>query len=67
MKLKLKSEIYNLDTLDNLSVNCIAILQDGEYWIEILEDNTYFVPDGWEGFRTNNLIDAISNLNSIKE
>jgi hypothetical protein len=72
MKLILRNEIYNLDTLDNISADCIGIIQDiewwneGPYWIEILE-NGYFVPDGWEGFKTNNLIEAINFLNSIKE
>jgi hypothetical protein len=52
--------------LNNISDNTDAVLIDEDNcWIEISE-NGFFVPDGWSGTKTNNIIEARNALIKFK-
>jgi hypothetical protein len=65
----LATQITNIDILDNLSKECIAILLYKEnWWIEIWKPNfynsykQYYIDNGWIGVKTNDILEAISYL-----
>jgi hypothetical protein len=60
-------EITDIDTLLNVTTNCKALLIDEDgFWIEILEDGSYLVNDGWEAKKTNNIFEAINYYQEFK-
>jgi hypothetical protein len=62
----LRSDITDIDVLNNISDNTDAVLIDEDNcWIEISE-NGFFVPDGWSGTKTNNIIEARNALIKFK-
>ena len=62
----LRSDITDIDVLNNISDNTDAVLIDEDNcWIEISE-NGFFVPDGWIGTKTNNIIEARNALIKFK-
>ena len=62
----LRSEIQDIDLLDNICENTKAILVDEDNcWIEI-SDNGFFVPDGWAGTDTKNVVEAQNALIKFK-
>ena len=62
----LRSEIQDIDLLDNICENTKAILVDEDNcWIEI-SDNGFFVPDGWAGTDTKNIVEAQNALIKFK-
>ena len=65
LKLVLKKDITDIDIQDNIQDNTTAILTDGFWWIEILNDNSYFIPNGWTGIKTNSIEGAIGALNGV--
>ena len=73
LNLILRSEINPNDTdiLENISITCEAILFEEETncWIEIMNKdsiNVFFVPNGWEGTKTNSIIEAYTALIKYK-
>jgi hypothetical protein len=63
----LRSEITDTDVLNNISDNTTAIFIDEDScWIEVLNDNNFFVPDGWQGTTTNNIDVAKTALIKFK-
>jgi hypothetical protein len=63
----LRSEITDTDVLNNISDNTTAIyIDEDSCWIEVLNDNNFFVPDGWEGTVTNNIDVAKTALIKFK-
>lgn len=61
-----RKEISNQDIILNLNPNTVAIiLTDDLYYIEILENGEFYVSDGWEGKKTNNILEAIEFLNVV--
>lgn len=62
----LRSDITDIDLLNNISDNTDAVLIDEDScWIEISE-NGFFVPDGWSGTNTKNIIEARNALIKFK-
>ena len=54
----LRSDITDIDVLNNIADNTDAVLiDDDNCWIEISE-NGFFVPDGWAGTETKNILEA---------
>jgi hypothetical protein len=63
----LRSEITDTDVLNNISNNTTAIyIDEDSCWIEVLNDNNFFVPDGWQGTVTNNIDVAKTALIKFK-
>jgi len=63
----LRSEITDTDVLDNISDNTTAIyIDEDSCWIEVLNDNNFFVPDGWSGTKTNDIVEAKTALIKFK-
>lgn len=63
----LRSEITDTDVLNNISDNTTAIyIDEDSCWIEVLNDNNFFVPDGWSGTVTNNIDEAKTELIKFK-
>jgi hypothetical protein len=63
----LRSEITDTDVLDNISDNTTAIyIDEDNCWIEVLNNNTFFVPDGWSGTYTNDIDEAKTELIKFK-
>ena len=66
LKFLLKSDIEDIDVLNNISDNTDAILIDEDNcWIEINNDG-FFVPDGHIGNSTKNIVDATIYLQKFK-
>jgi hypothetical protein len=66
LNLLLRSDIDDIDVLNNISDDTNAVLIDEDNcWIEI-SDNGFFVPDGWSGTRTNNIVEARNALIKFK-
>lgn len=66
LKLLLRSEISDTDILNNICEHTNAILLDEDNcWIEI-SDKGFFVPDGWSGTTTTNIIEAKNALVKFK-
>lgn len=66
LNLLLRSEIEDVDVLNNISDDTNAVLIDEDNcWIEI-SDNGFFIPDGWSGTRTNNIVEARNALIKFK-
>jgi len=66
LNLLLRSDIDDIDVLNNISDDTDAVLIDEDNcWIEI-SDNGFFVPDGWSGTRTNNIVEARNALIKFK-
>jgi hypothetical protein len=62
----LRSDITDIDVLNNISDNTDAVLiDDDNCWIEISE-NGFFVPDGWAGTETKNILEAQNALIKFK-
>ena len=62
----LRSDITDVDVLNNISDNTDAVLiDDDNCWIEISE-NGFFVPDGWAGTETKNILEAQNALIKFK-
>ncbi len=62
----LRSDITDIDLLNNISDNTDAVLiDDDNCWIEISE-NGFFVPDGWAGTETKNILEAQNALIKFK-
>jgi len=63
----LRSEITDTDVLNNISNNTTAIyIDEDSCWIEVLNDNNFFVPDGWSGTITKNIDEAKTALIKFK-
>ena len=63
----LRSEITDTDVLENISDDATAIFIDEDNcWIEVLNNNTFFVPDGWGGTETNDIDEAKTALIKFK-
>jgi hypothetical protein len=63
----LRSEITDTDVLENISDDATAIFIDEDNcWIEVLNNNNFFVPDGWVGTETNNIDEAKTALIKFK-
>jgi hypothetical protein len=63
----LRSEITDTDVLNNISNNTTAIyIDEDSCWIEVLNDNNFFVPDGWSGTETNDIDEAKTELIKFK-
>lgn len=63
----LRSEITDTDVLNNISDNTSAIyIDEDSCWIEELYDNTFFVPDGWNGTTTTDIVIAKTALIKFK-
>jgi hypothetical protein len=63
----LRSEITDTDVLNNISDDTTAIyIDEDSCWIEVLNDNNFFVPDGWSGTVTNNIDVAKTALIKFK-
>jgi hypothetical protein len=63
----LRSEITDTDVLENISDDTTAIFIDEDNcWIEVLNNNTFFVPDGWGGTETNDIDEAKTALIKFK-
>ena len=63
----LRSEITDTDVLDNISDNTTAIyIDEDNCWIEVLNNNTFFVSDGWSGTETNDIDVAKTELIKFK-
>jgi len=63
----LRSEITDTDVLNNISNNTTAIyIDEDSCWIEVLNDNNFFVPDGWGGTITKNIDEAKTALIKFK-
>jgi len=63
----LRSEISDVDILNNISDNTSAIyIDEDSCWIEELYDNTFFVPDGWHGTTTTDIVIAKTALIKFK-
>lgn len=66
LNLLFRYEIEDVDVLENISEETNAILIDEDNcWIEISEDG-FFVPDGWTGTKTKNIIEAKNALIKFK-
>jgi hypothetical protein len=62
----LRSEITDIDILNNICDDTTAILLDDDIcWIEI-SDSGFFVPDGWSGTKTNDIVEAKTALIKFK-
>ena len=62
----LRSDITDIDVLNNIADNTDAILiDDDNCWIEISE-NGFYVPDGWAGTDTKNIVEAKNALIKFK-
>jgi hypothetical protein len=62
----LRSDITDIDVLNNISDNTDAVLIDEDScWIEI-SDNGFFVPDGWSGTETKYIVEAQNALIKFK-
>ena len=62
-----KENIANMDILDNITPNAIAILlhvdeNKVDWWIEINHDFSLYVPDGCIGFKTTSIFEAVNQL-----
>lgn len=62
-----KENIANMDLLDNITPNAIAILlhvdeNKVDWWIEINPDFSLYVPDGCIGFKTTSICEAVNQL-----
>lgn len=63
----LRSEITDTNVLNNISDKTIAIyIDEDNCWIEELNDNHFFVNDGWSGTITNNFDKAKTALIKFK-
>jgi hypothetical protein len=63
----LRSEITDTDVLENISDDATAIFIDEDNcWIEVLNNNNFFVPDGWGGTETNDIDEAKTALIKFK-
>jgi len=63
----LRSEITDTDVLENISDDTTAIFIDEDNcWIEVLNNNIFFVPDGWGGTETNDIDEAKTALIKFK-
>jgi hypothetical protein len=63
----LRSEITDTDVLGNISDETTAIFIDEDNcWIEVLKNNNFFVPNGWDGTETNNIDEAKTALIKFK-
>ena len=63
----LRDEITDTDVLENISDNATAIyIDEDNCWIEVLNDNNFFVPDGWDGTETNDIDEAKTALIKFK-
>ena len=63
----LRDEITDTDVLENISDDTTAIyIDEDNCWIEVLNDNTFFVPDGWVGTETNDIDEAKTALIKFK-
>jgi hypothetical protein len=66
LKLVLRDDITDIDILNNICEDTTAILVDEDNcWIEI-SDKGFFVPDGWSGTRTNDIVEAKTALIKFK-
>lgn len=67
--LKLRSEITDVDVLENICENNVAVLIDDEniWWIEILDTGEFFVNNGWQGLTTSHIEEAVKFLNKFIE
>lgn len=59
-----------MDILDNINDKTIAILlhvdeNKENWWIEINPDFSLYVPDGWIGFKTNSICEAVNQLHRM--
>ena len=62
----LRSEINDFDVIDNICDDTKAVLIDEDNcWIEI-SDNGFFVPDGWIGTKTKDIVEARAALIKFK-
>ena len=62
----LRSEITDIDVVNNICDGTKAVLiDDDNCWIEI-SDNGFFVPDGWIGTTTKDIIEARAALIKFK-
>jgi len=66
-----KENIANTDILDNINDKTIAILLHVDdtktnWWIEINPDYSLFVPNGWDGFKTDSICKAVEYLQELK-
>lgn len=62
----LRSEITDIDVIDNICDDTKAVLIDEDNcWIEI-SDNGFFVPDGWVGTKTKDIVEARAALIKFK-
>lgn len=65
LKFLLRSEIKDIDVIQNISENTKALLiDDNNFWIEI-SDNGFYVPDGHIGFLTRDIDEAVNKLNEF--
>lgn len=62
----LRSEITDIDVINNICDSTKAVLIDEDNcWIEISDDG-FFVPDGWSGIQTKDIIEARAALIKFK-
>jgi hypothetical protein len=62
----LRSEITDADVLDNICDDTTAIyIDEDNCWIESSSDG-FFIPNGWGGFRTDDIIEAKTALIKFK-
>lgn len=63
----LRDEITDTDVLNNISDNTTAIyIDEDNCWIEVLNNNNFFVSNGWDGTETNNIDVAKTALIKFK-
>jgi hypothetical protein len=63
----LLSQIIDTDILNNVSDNCKALLIDeNDFWIEVLEDGSFLVNDGLRKLPTTNIFEAYINYLEFK-
>jgi hypothetical protein len=66
LKLVLRDDITDIDILNNICEDTTAILVDEDNcWIEI-SDKGFFVPDGWMGVTTKDIVLAKKVLVQFK-
>lgn len=66
LKLVLRDDITDIDVLHNICEDTTAILVDEDNcWIEI-SDKGFFVPDGWMGVTTTDIVLAKKALVQFK-
>lgn len=65
LKFLLRSEIKDIDVIQNIYENTKALLiDDNNFWIEI-SDNGFYVPDGHTGLLTKDINEAINKLSKV--